>query len=164
MKIKYIVISLLCIIPIGVLILLFGFWWSMGPTKIESKHSLTLQEATNSPIPLPESAKNIQFAQFSDWQIFDCFVRFEAPVEVCKAHAKSIMKKYQDTFHRKSDLDSNFRTVSSVPHPASSHFKDLSWFDTENLSNALVIGGDNDLQPHIWIDQKRGVFYYHSWQ
>ena|GEM_PF-5223693 len=27
----------------------------------------------------------------------------------------------------------------------------------------LEIGGDNDIEPHIWIDQDRGVFYYHMW-
>jgi hypothetical protein len=161
MKIKHLAILLPCLFAAGLLGLIWCFWTASGPYVVETKQPLTLKEATHCPIDLPAEARNIQYAEFADWQILDGFVRFEAPVEVCKAQARSLIKHYLDTFHLKQGPDSEFQITPRVPPVSSRYFADLPWFDIEHLANALEIGGDHDLQPHIWIDQTRGIFYYH---
>jgi hypothetical protein len=146
--------------------LLITVWFDNSATTIETPRPLSFEEANHCPIPLPKSARNIRYAEYADWQILDCYVRFEAPPQDCLTEAKSILVDAEKTGSRIPEADRPFRAATSVPSPSSQYFKDISWFDVGRMSQSpqcLEIGGDGDLEPHIWIDQKHGVFYYHLW-
>jgi len=152
---------------LGIAALLLTAWFFINPeSTIESRRPLSLAEAKQCPIPLPKSAHDIQYAAYADWQILDCYVRFEASPEDCIAEAKALLAQDEKTGPQIPELDRKFRAATSGPSYSTQYFKDLSWFDMGRLPQdrqVLEIGGDNDLEPHIWIDQDRGVFYYHMW-
>jgi hypothetical protein len=158
-------IALLAVLGLVALLLTTSFFTNR-PSTIESQRPLSLVEAKQCPIPLPKSAHDIQYAAYADWQILDCYVRFEASPQDCLAEAKALLAQDEKTGSRIPESDRTFRPAVTVPSPSSRYFKDLSWFDIGQLlekPRCLEIGGDNDIEPHIWIDQDRGVFYYHMW-
>lgn len=159
-------ISIALLGVLGLVALLFANWFFNNPSTIESPRPLSLAESKQCPIPLPKSAHNIQYAAYADWQILDCYVRFEATPQDCLAEAKAILAQDEKTGSRIPESDRKFRPATSVPSYSTQYFKDLSWFDMGRLPQdrqILEIGGDNDIEPHIWIDQDRGVLYYHMW-
>lgn len=150
---------------LGLFVLLLSVWFN-SPSTIQSRRPLSLAEAKQCPIPLPKSAHNIQYAEHADWQILDRFVRFEAPPQDCIAEAKAILAEDEKAGSRIPESDRTFHPAATLPTAGSEYFKDLSWFDACKLPQSphwLEIGGDADIEPHIWIDQDRGVFYYHMW-
>ncbi|HEY8904310.1 MAG TPA: hypothetical protein VIM48_11405 [Chthoniobacterales bacterium] len=146
--------------------LLFTAWFDNSSTTIETPRPLSFEEAKHCPIPLPKSARNIRYAEYDDWQVLDRYVRFEASPQDCIAEAEAILSDAEKAGSRVPEADRQFRAATTVPAPSAQYFKDLSWFDVGRMSQSpecLEIGGDNDLEPHIWINQKHGVFYYHLW-
>jgi hypothetical protein len=66
--------------------LLTTFLSSCGPDYRERHDEpMTLNEALSAKIdfPFPHGARNIQFAAYSDWQMYQKLIRFEAPVQEC---------------------------------------------------------------------------------
>ena len=119
---------------------------------------LTVTEARqlHCPIPLPDSAKNIQFAYAcGGLQAFEILVRFEALPPVCRAHFQALT----------NSSPANLRPINSVSSRAVTDMFNAgktSWFDIQNI----VHGETKDNTPydnkHFWIDDDRGVFYYND--
>lgn len=99
---------------------------------------------------LPDEATNIQLAEYREWIAAEDYLRFEAPVEVCFDHAAKLFPNLQLAAEPIPEYFLSF--------PKSSHFQDLSWFDLGNAGSVLSAREGNQ---KIFIDQERGVFYYH---
>lgn len=100
--------------------------------------------------PLPDEAVNIQLASYREWIAAEDYLQFEAPVEVCLEHAAKLFPNLQ--------LAAEPIPEYFLPFPKNSHFQDLSWFDLGKAGSVLSVSQGNKT---IFIDQERGVFYYH---
>ena len=148
------VITLLCLAA-----WLGGCWYvsskAMPEASIyESPVFATVAEARKHlSIPLPDEAKNIQFAGYREWIAAEDLMRFMAPVEVCLKHAAVISPGKQLTPLSAQEL------AISTRQTFGRNFKDSSWFDLSKATNVVHVGGGSH-KAEIWIDQDRGVFYY----
>jgi hypothetical protein len=127
-------------------------WELFFPHRYEPTHSTAAAVARITSLPAPPEAKNIRTAEYHHFQAFAEYVRFEAPVDVCLRYAESIageklkpvdagdLQMYQQRF-----LIGGFR--------------DLKWFDLSTAVDVVGAGGGPSV-PEVWVDRKRGVFYY----
>ena len=112
------------------------------------------------PIPLPDSARNVQFAYYHHWIEFEMDVRFEASPEICKEHVKTVIeanaKNYKWLPH-----PTDLIPVTSMP-PINNHdgLGVIPWFDIDNITHGVGRSGQGSYDPDIWIDDDRGIFYY----
>ncbi len=126
---------------------------SGGPVSVE-------RARRRCPIPLPASARNVQYKTFRFWVAYEEYVRFEAPVEDCVAHVPVVIRQWN------ADSPSDLRQTSETPQPleqAPRHpgmLLDVPWFDVENIKKGLSAGAGGPLVPTVWVDSQRGVFYY----
>ena len=145
---------------IGLLILL-AIWGLFFARKSQTNGPVSLEKAKACPIPLPPTARNVQHATWTHFHLFEEYVRFEAPVDDCKAHVQVVFDEWRKTFsdpgHREPDPLTEMR---SRPLPVKSAQLDLCWFDVHNIRNGLVGGGGGSGRPMIWIDLDQGIFYY----
>ena len=117
------------------------------------------------PIPLPESAFNIQYGVWSYWQSSSSFVRFEAPVSDCMEHVETIFNRYVSIFNLTGVSIIKITNFQKYTHnPAIMVNFDVSWFDIASISNGIKFELEFDQpgrsSPTIYVDQNRGVFYY----
>ena len=139
------------------LVAMVFFWFLRGETR-ESAGPLTREKALHKTgLPLPSSAKNIQYVSYACFQDFESYVRFEAPPADCYTTAQVIFDQ-----HMKANpkfVVPEFRPVSH-PSPMRSARLKTAWFDTENIAKGSAAGERSSWQPQIWIDDERGIFYY----
>jgi len=121
------------------------------------------------PIPLPKEAINIQYVDFyAGFGGFQKYVRFEAPVEICRSQAKIILSKYNSRKHRekiKVELVPKKTTPQDCERIAyyatrGEPFSQAHWFDTDKIINGEIWGLNTSHIPSVVIDIDRGVFYY----
>jgi hypothetical protein len=110
------------------------------------------------PIPLPDGARNIQFAAWGFWIAHEEYVRFEAPASVCLEHAREIMQS-------RAHGISSAVMVQSISGPfqnpgLSEQLGDLRWFDLERCKRGFEFSLTNGPGPQILVDSNRGCFYY----
>lgn len=132
---------------------------SVQPETVEQarKHDVSMIG-----IPLPDSAKNVQYAFFSQWIALLELVRFEAPEEDCRAVAEAIVAKYNvECPDRKIP---GLRSINCVPEPdqptVGRELLSAPWFTPQTIRTGLVAGACGGRQPMVWIDTQRGVLYY----
>jgi hypothetical protein len=148
----------------GVLVILglFGAYvlHEIGSTDITDHFSsaLSVEEARQlkCPIPLPDNAKNVRFGIAGAFGSYEYLVKFEAPVDVCRAHVLTV-------FSATSGPKPTLTALTEHPMPLSAPrtmFGKAPWFDIENISHGeSAYWGDS-----IWIDDDRGIFYYQRMQ
>ena len=145
---------------------LFMVWAVFLPHKTETKGPQSLEDSSSCPIPLPLTARNIQYASWHQWNFFQEYVRFEAPVEDCRHHVPAVLAHWRKTF----DDPMAYKDVGPlVPFtdpsdnelglPIASGVVDVPWFDVHKIANGEAAGGGSG-RPKIWIDLDRGIFYY----
>jgi len=124
-----------------------------GPVPLEKAGS-------GCPIPLPASARNIQYRSFIFFQAYEDSVRSEAPVADCLAHADRVFKYWRERY--RSDLYQEPGPLQPIDQPPQHpHLSaEIPWFDVENIRNGMNAGCRHPMQPTVWIDLDRGVFYY----
>ncbi len=129
---------------------------------VATSKPLTLSEARQQrcPIELPEGARNISFAAYAEWVAYEVYVRFEAPLSICKAHAIHLLKKHNKEFPQSAvpvDLRVLTGPVRAVePGPP----LNVNWFDVDAIKNGFIGGERGSHRPFIWIDSDRNVLYY----
>lgn len=131
------------------------FVWSLfGFHVTESRGPITASKAERiTGLKLPPEAKNIRAASHSQWVQYACYLRFEAPVDVCHRYASTVAPGAATQPADEFDLKNGARLIRSDA------FDDFSWFDLDKAQNAITAGGGPS-QPQVWVDQSRGVFYY----
>jgi hypothetical protein len=132
-----------------------GLAWSLFGLQVsEPGGPITASEAQAIVgITLPPEAKNIRAASYSQWIEYGQYLRFEAPVPVCLRCASRIVPGATTQPVDSFDLARASRSVRADA------FKDLSWFDLAKAKNVITAGGGPS-QAQIWVDRRRGVFYY----
>jgi hypothetical protein len=157
----------LVLIALGTLatliVVAFGvFFWIMGHAEIDQSTGPVSREQGLSHcagIPLPPSAHDVQYASYAcGLQDGDFYVRFMASVPDCYATAETIFVEWIKT--RPHDVRPTFQRVSHPAHESSRELR-TDWFDNENISNGAQAGAGVGWEPHILIDEDRGIFYYH---
>ncbi len=151
-------------IVLGLLVagsLLFA-WTMCVPHTRQIDAPVSLAQAEGCPIPLPPTARNIRYRLRRQWIELDETVRFEAPVDVCIAHADTVIKACQARFGSEYPVEQKTLAKMHPPEGAMNSYRSSSpaWFDVWNIVNGLEAGGGGTLRPKIWIDTDRGVFYY----
>jgi hypothetical protein len=112
----------------------------------------------DSPIPLPDGARNIQYAAWGFWIAHQEYVRFEASASVCLEHARQIMQS------RAREAGSAV-IVQGISGPLqnperSEQLGDLRWFDLERYKTGVEFSLTNRPGPHVLVDTNRGCFYF----
>jgi hypothetical protein len=140
------------------------------PTIYQSDQPETVEQARQRlarVLPLPDSAKKVQYALYYEWIAVTELVRFEAPVEDCCAIAKQIVDQHNAKQPRGSWQMPGLRPI--VPDGQDrdrptrvSDMPELSapWFAPDTIRKGLVAGANGSHTPAMWIDSERGVFYY----
>jgi len=110
------------------------------------------------PIPLPETATNVQYAVWSFGEVLQSWIRFEAPPADCLTHAESMVGSFRarEGYSVTTTPIAEDTGVLCVLDPTE---VDLSWFeDCQTATGSIfrVIGGR---APVIWVDTQGGVFY-----
>jgi hypothetical protein len=139
------------------------FFHMMGPNEIDHfTKPLTVEQARQQdcPIPLPDTARNVQYVYASGGlQALEILVRFEAPVEVCRAHVQTVA----DASARKNNWPLHklpLTSLKSRPQPEDHDMVGRApWFDVEDIKNGSTAGTGAEWSPEFWIDEDRGVFY-----
>jgi len=132
-----------------------------SPTVWQTSGPVTLQEASGRcPIPLPATAKNIQYAAYSHWAAYEAFVRFEAPATDCLAHVDAIIKMSPPYDHpiKLMPIDPSCLVLKMSDLPSAMK---TSWFDLQRIKRGQWGGGGGSYWPQVWVDEDNGVFYYH---
>jgi hypothetical protein len=110
------------------------------------------------PIPLPASASNVQYAVWSFGEVQQSWIRFEAPVADCLAHAENLVQPFRSR---------EGYTVTTNPIPEDTGVLcvldptevDLSWFENCQDSTGPIYRVAGGRAPVIWVDTQRGVLY-----
>jgi len=110
------------------------------------------------PIPLPETASNIQYAVWSFGEVVQSWTRFEAPTADCLAHAESMVRPFRnrDGYAVTMIPIAEDTGVLCVLDPTE---VDLSWFADCQTATGLIFRVTGGRAPVIWVDTGRGVFY-----
>jgi hypothetical protein len=122
-------------------------------------------------IKLPAEARNVQVVTRKEWLEYEEYVRFEGPVSACLSHASDVVDGEPllpvpaSQLQPRNGLPStaasegpiqpgNFgpRPIGLGPAPG--------WFDLSSAINVVGAGGGSR-KPQVWVDQTRGVYYYH---
>jgi hypothetical protein len=152
------------------------FFYIMSPRVTDHFTTpLTVEQARqqNCPIPLPDSAHNVQWGfAAGGLQALEILVRFEAPVDVCRAHVKTVFDAWTKHWFERGAQGQRMNpwppppwmplsSLTSKPAPEDHDMAGrATWFDVDDIakgSTAGVVGGSG---PQIWIDEDRGIFYY----
>lgn len=128
-------------------------------------------KAGRCPIPLPQDAAEIQYVDFCGYGGFSRCVRFEAPVETCRAHAATVLTAFNQ--HLKAEHIDAGAVVSPIPFNKSTaesvagfireqehKAARVDWFDADSILHGEMWGDHDSHMPLILIDTDRGVFYY----
>ena len=90
-------------------------------------------------------------------------MRFEAPKEDCLATVAKAVEAYHYSGMTPDAVVelSQIRTIAT----GRDHLKEVAdfpvpWFDPENIKEGVEAGKRGSYTPKIWIDTKRGVFYF----
>ena len=110
------------------------------------------------PIPLPETAANVQYAVWSFGEVVQSWIRFEAPVADCLAHAESLVAPFPDLegYAVTTTPIADDTGVLCVLDPTE---VDLTWFDDCQDATGMVFRVTGGRAPVIWVDTENGVFY-----
>ena len=143
------------------LIIAFLIWAIAFPHESSTSGPVSLDQAKECPIPLPGSARNIQFYKWHQWNLFVQFVRFEALPQDCLDHVDTVL----DDWRKEFDVPIySAEPLTVIEHPPMRvHFAeqfDVTWFDPHNIQEGMSAGGGGSGVPMIWVDTRRGVFYY----
>ena len=119
----------------------------------------TVAESEDScPIPLPNTASNVQYAVWSFGQVTQAWIRFEAPVADCLAHAEEMVQPFRN---RENYTVTTTRIpedtgVLCVLDPSE---VDLSWFEPSQSATGPIFRVEGGRAPVIWVDTEWGTFY-----
>jgi hypothetical protein len=118
----------------------------------------TTVPAADCPIPVPTEARNLQYAVWSYGQVTQSWIRFEAPPDVCLAHAERLIQPFEERegWAVSRAAMSNDPGVICVLDPTE---VDLSWFDLDRSGEGRVYRVNGGRAPVIWVDTGRGHFY-----
>ena len=138
---------------------------SFGPAISQSVRPETVEQARNHDVsmmgvPLPDSAKNVQYAFVSQGIALLELVRFEAPLQDCRAVAEQLVAKY-NTLCPDREI-SGLRQLNTGPR-LSWNGSDLlwaPWFTPQTIRSGLVAGEHGNRKPIVWIDMEQRTFYY----
>jgi len=156
---------------------LMALFFYMMSDKVTDHYSipLTVEQARQQdcPIPLPDSAHNVQWVfAAGGLQALEILVRFEAPVDVCRAHVQTVFDAWTKHWFERGAQGQRMNpwppsplmplsSLTSKPAPEDHDMAGrATWFDVDHItkgSTAGVVGGSG---PQIWIDEDRGIFYY----
>lgn len=154
--------TLVIALALGVGTLAWRFPGIRKPRVIESLGAETLHTArVRCPIPLPDTARNIQYIMWSYGSSTQAFVRFDAPVSDCLTHAETLMAPHRD----QQDASVTATNVVEDAPPLcilDPTEVDLSWFDLASFSGGVVFGVADSRAPMVWVDTNRGRFYYEA--
>lgn len=126
---------------------------------LQSTGFKTVEEARSAcPIPLPASASNVRYAVWSFGEVTQSWIRFEAPVTDCLAHAESLVSPFRnrDGFAVATTPIPEDTGVLCVLDPAE---VDLTWFEDCQRADGPVFRVTGGRAPVIWVDTNRGCFY-----
>lgn len=135
-------------------VMVWFVWSLLGFHVTESRGTITASRAESiTGLKLPPEAKNIRAACYRQWIEYAQYVRFEAPVDVCLRYAATVAPGATTEPADEYDLADGRHLIQAGA------FDDFSWFDLEKAQNVVTVGGGPS-RPQVWVDQKRGVFYY----
>lgn len=142
-------------VRVAVVGMIVWFVWSLiGFHVTESRRPISAREAESIVgVKVPPEATNIRAASYRQWIEYAQYLRFEAPVDVCRRFASTVVPKATTQPADQFDLSGNART------PRPNAFTDFSWFDLDKAQDVFTVGGGPS-QPQVWVDQTRGVVYY----
>ncbi len=112
------------------------------------------------PIRLPSTAQNVQYKHFSFLLYFAESVRFEAPVADCLAHIRTVIEDHNARYTSGLRQTPIKWTPITTPPSKVQLGLDVPWFDIHNIQSGIQAGARGTIQPAIWVDAERGVFYY----
>jgi hypothetical protein len=151
----------------------FGLRWriskQMKPAIMESDEPISLNEARRmSELPIPESAKRIRFAGYSEFQAFTEVLCFEAPIDDCKAFAEKVIEDHnrknpQRTVKGLRPISPAGSTAASLERGTANRILEplkASWFTPYSIRSGMQAGEEGSHQPMIWIDLEKGILYY----
>lgn len=127
-------------------------------TKVDLPLSLE-QAREELKFPLPDQASDIYYAHYHQWIAYDFMVKFHAPLDVCKSHARYIIQEYNNKNPDRHISGLTFFEDLSFP-VVSSGSMNVAWFDLHEMKRGFVTGEGGPMQPMIWIDADRNIFYY----
>lgn len=111
--------------------------------------------------PLPDEATDIYYAHYHQMISYMFVVKFSAPLEVCKSHAIEIIQSFNENNpDRQINLEFLAITEPQVGDGDLGPLLNVTWFDTHDIKNGLMIGAMGAMQPMIWIDADRNILYY----
>ncbi len=166
-KAVWVILGVLVILGIAIAVpfLRLGYFLlTTPPTKatiLIVKDPVSLDEARSQvSFPLPDEAVNIMFAEYQEWMAYEFLLKFEAPVDACKAHARLLLKQ-DNRDNPDSPVSVELRPLTASPQavPPSPPLN-ATWFDVENIEQGLTGGEGGSHRPTIWIDTERGLVYY----
>jgi len=137
-----------------------------GPPEIvreEKPLAVEQARAKNCPILLPDDAKNVQFASFSEFIAYDIMVRFEAPPNEGRDWAQHLVDldaKEHKQPSTKIRLDPFNPKAMQVSDPQAMDLGPVPWFDTTHITNGVTAIVPIGNYCQIYIDDQRGIFYY----
>lgn len=110
------------------------------------------------PIPLPDSAHKVQYAVWSFGEVTQSWVRFEAPVPDCLAHAERMVQPFRDRdgYAVTTTPIVEDTGVLCVLDPTEVN---LTWFEECQKAPGTIFRVSGGRAPVIWVDTGRGVFY-----
>ena len=111
--------------------------------------------------PLPAASHNINYAMYGDWQAYQRFVRFEAPVEDCIRHIDVVLA-WNDKMYKRISSYPRIEVASVEPHRGDSMMGPVPWFDVDKIRHGIYVGKASSHTPEIWVDRDRGVFYFYE--
>ena len=120
-------------------------------------------------IKLPAEARNVRVVTRKEWLEYEEYVRFEGPVSACLSHASDVVKGEPLLPIPSSGLQRQAGPIMFPPpapprkgDPLSAGIgQEPGWWDLSSAINVVGAGGDAPDKPQVWVDQTRGVYYYH---
>jgi len=122
---------------------------------------LTYAQATNEKdiiFPFPESAHNIYYGIYGEWQAYAKIVRFDAPVQDCLKHIDTVLAWDDKNYNRTSSYPRV--TVTNVEPVDAGFPTPISWFKPDKITHGIHVGESGSHVPQIWVDSDRGTFYF----
>ena len=143
-------------------------WTLLFPHESSTSGPVSLDEAGDCPIPLPKSARNIQFYSRTQWNFFEVYVRFEAPPQDCLDHVDVVLAHWRKTFSESEYPDSSPGPLVTIERPpeqsTGKRYGDpeprFGWYDPYNIEEGVTTQSYGGGNLSISVDTRRGVFYY----
>jgi len=108
--------------------------------------------------PLPESARNIYYGIYGEWQAYTMIVRFDAPVQDCIKHIDTVLAWDDKNYNRTSSYP--LVTVTNVEPVDAGFLTPTSWFTPDKITRGIHVGESGGHVPQIWVDSDSGTFYF----